>query len=156
MNYEIVQLTMPDEDTRKDANFNGVSYWVVDYPLAAQRVQKAIYGTTNIEIDDNRDSALDYVQYNNNSGGSSNSGDGNDPTVNDSTHEYNTNSEETTAGDGEETTRNPLIPDWWPGRDDGETTAPDSGENEVTTDSSAEQETDAGDNEGEDLIVPAA
>lgn len=73
MNYEIKQVTMPDEDTRADARFSGISYWVVDYPLAAQRVQLALYGTTNIELDSNRVSALSYVRYNNNSSSSGNS-----------------------------------------------------------------------------------
>ncbi|MBQ5823331.1 MAG: LCP family protein [Clostridia bacterium] len=72
MNYEILQVTMPDQDTRADANINGISYWVVDYPLAAQRVQLAIYGTTNIQIGSDRESSLDYVHYNNNNSSSGN------------------------------------------------------------------------------------
>lgn len=154
MNYEIVQLTMPDQDTRKDANFSGISYWVVDYPLAAQRVQMAIYGTTNIELDENRESALDYVQYNSNNGSGNSSSSSSD--YNDQSQEYNTNSDQTTAGEGENTTRNPLRPDWWPSIGDDETTAPDSEEGETTVEPPAEQETTAGDNEGEELITPAA
>ena len=70
MNYEIVQLTMPDEGTRKDVyfpekvgeqNYN-IFYWVVDYPVAAQKVQQTLYGTTNINLGDDRNSVFDYVQ----------------------------------------------------------------------------------------------
>lgn len=111
LNYEIKQVTMPDEDTRKDARINGVSYWVVDYPLAAQRVQLALYGTTNIELDEYRDSALDYVKFNNNGSGSSS----------DSTESYSGNNY--SEGYSEETTTRRGILDWWkPGNDDDETT----------------------------------
>ncbi len=81
MNYEIKQVTMPDEDTRADAKIGGVSYWVVDYPLAAQRVQLALYGTTNIELDSNRVSALSYVKYNSGSSTDSSSGSEEDTTL---------------------------------------------------------------------------
>ena len=69
MDYEIVNVTMPDEDCRRDAMINGQSLWVVDYPLAAQKVQLAVYGTTNIELTDGRITAFYYVR--NNSGSSS-------------------------------------------------------------------------------------
>ncbi len=156
MNYEIVQLTMPDQDTRKDANFSGVSYWVVDYPLAAQRVQMAIYGTTNIEIDDSRESALDYVQYNSNNGSGNNSGSNSGTTSVAPSQEHPTDSEETTLGEGEETTRNPLLPDWWPGIGDDDTTTPDSDEGDATTAPPAEQDTTADDSEGDEPEEPAA
>lgn len=125
MNYEIVQLTMPDQETRADANFNGVSYWVADYPLAAQKVQTAIYGTSNIELDENRESALDYVRYSGN-GSSGNSGSSNSG----GSGEDSSFAEQTTVGNevAETTTRNSLFPGWpWGG--DEETTASDSGEN---------------------------
>ena len=64
MDYEIVNVTMPDIDSRKDAMIDGLSLWVVDYPLAAQRVQQALYGTTNIELSDGRITALYYVRNN--------------------------------------------------------------------------------------------
>lgn len=64
MDYEIVNVTMPDEDCRKDAMINGMSLWVVDYPLAAQKVQMAVYGTTNIELTDGRLTAFYYVRNN--------------------------------------------------------------------------------------------
>ena len=116
LNYEIKQVTMPDEDTRKGAMINGVSYWVVDYPLAAQRVQLALYGTTNIELDEYRDSALDYVKFNDN-GSNSSSG---------STESYS--GSDYSEGYSEETTTRRGILDWWKPGDDDETTTGSSAE----------------------------
>lgn len=65
MDFDIEQLTMPDEDSRLDVKLKGASQWVVDYPLAAQRVQTAVFGTTNIELESNRISAFDYVSKSN-------------------------------------------------------------------------------------------
>lgn len=110
LNYEIKQVTMPDEDTRKGAMINGISYWVVDYPLAAQRVQLALYGTTNIELDEYRDSALDYVKFNNN--GSSNSSDSTESNA----------GNDNGVGYTEETTTRRGILDWWKPDSDDETT----------------------------------
>ena len=132
LNYEIKQVTMPDEDTRKGAMISGISYWVVDYPLAAQRVQLALYGMTNIELDQYRDSALDYVKFNDNG---SNSSSGNS--------EGNSGSDYS-EGYSEETTTRRGILDWWqPGNDDETTTGssveipsgdePASGGEEATT-----------------------
>ncbi len=136
LNYEIKQVTMPDEDTRKDAMINGASYWVVDYPLAAQRVQLALYGTTNIELDQYRDSALDYVKFNNNS--SSSSSDSQDSTGND----YSNNQ---TEGYSEETTTRRGILDWWkPTQDNEEETTTSGGLIEIPTvapDAPPEEET---------------
>lgn len=110
LGYEIKQVTMPDEDTRKGAMINGVSYWVVDYPLAAQRVQLALYGTTNIELDDYRDSALDYIKFNDN--GSNNSSDNSEGNSGNGNSDGNTD---------ETTTRRGML-DWWKPGDDDETT----------------------------------
>ena len=148
MNYEIVQLTMPDQETRTDARFNGISYWVADYPLAAQKVQMAVYGESNIELDDNRDSALDYVKYSSDSGNSNSSGGENS----------SGNEQVTSSGDvAETTTRNPLFPNWWWDDDetttsadsenqDGETTtaSDDSGEGEQVTTATPDAEEDGG------------
>ena len=53
VNYTIKQGTFPTEDTRASATINGMSCWVVDYQRAAQYMQKAIYGRTNIAISSN-------------------------------------------------------------------------------------------------------
>lgn len=70
-NYKIEQVAMPDADCRRDARLNGISYWIVDYPLVAQRVQQAIYGTTNIQLDANRVTAFNYIVQNSGSSSSS-------------------------------------------------------------------------------------
>ncbi len=57
-NYEVQQILMPDEDTRK-AHSGSVWYWEVDYPLAAQHLQETIYGESNIELAEDRVSPLD-------------------------------------------------------------------------------------------------
>ena len=52
-NYKVKQLVMPDEASRT-AHSGSIWYWEVDYPLAAQTLQHAIYGKTNINLNDNR------------------------------------------------------------------------------------------------------
>ena len=65
--YPLTSQTKPDEDLREGVTMNTWSYnnlfvWIVDYPVAAQRLQKSIYGTTNIEIDEEtHKSALDML-----------------------------------------------------------------------------------------------
>jgi LCP family protein required for cell wall assembly len=51
--YNVYQLVLPDEASRT-AHSGDVWYWEVDYPLAAQTLQHAIYGTTNITLNDDR------------------------------------------------------------------------------------------------------
>lgn len=134
MNYEIVQVTMPDEETRADANINGVSYWVVDYPLAAQKVQLAVYGTTNIELSTDRESALDYVKYN-----SSNSGDSSGSTQEDPTVDGGNSGE----SEEETTKRRPWLPTLPWGED--ETTEPEGESTTLNEEETQEEETTATD-----------
>ena len=56
--YEVKQIVMPDEASR-EAHSGSVWYWAVDYPLAAQTLQKEIYGYSNIELAEDRVSPLD-------------------------------------------------------------------------------------------------
>ena len=56
--FDVQQIVMPDEASR-EAHSGSVWYWAVDYPLAAQTLQKAIYGESNITLDDGRVSPLD-------------------------------------------------------------------------------------------------
>lgn len=66
MDYEMVQLRMPAPDAAfKDATLNRTFFWVIDYPLAARELQTALYGTTNIQLDADRVSALDFISVNN-------------------------------------------------------------------------------------------
>lgn len=56
-NYEVSQRTMPTADAR--FGYLGSDWiWVIDYPLAAQKLQKEIYGTTNIVLEENRVTAI--------------------------------------------------------------------------------------------------
>ncbi len=57
-NFDVQQLVMPDEASR-EAHSGSVWYWAVDYPLAAQTLQTAIYGYSNIELEEDRISPSD-------------------------------------------------------------------------------------------------
>lgn len=57
-NFDVNQIVMPDEASR-EAHSGDVWYWAVDYPLAAQTLQTAIYGESNIELAEDRVSPLD-------------------------------------------------------------------------------------------------
>ena len=60
-NYEITSITEPIESCRLD--YSGYSWvWIVDYPAAAQDLQKTIYGTTNIKLNENRLTAIDVMK----------------------------------------------------------------------------------------------
>jgi len=60
LKYEIKQVTLPDSSCAKGFTNpeDGAWYWKVDFPIAAQKLQKAIYGKTNIVLDPNRTSWL--------------------------------------------------------------------------------------------------
>ena len=59
-NYALTEITMPTPDARY--GYSGSAWiWVVDYPLAAQNLQKELYGTTNIVLDENRTTAITVV-----------------------------------------------------------------------------------------------
>ena len=56
INYEIVQTPISDSDVFRTGWVGGESVVLMDFPLAAQRVQEAIYGEgeSNIVLDENR------------------------------------------------------------------------------------------------------
>ncbi len=60
-NFKVTQLVIPDEASRT-AHSGDVWYWEVDYPLAAQTLQYAIYGTTNITLNDDRGNNLEPTE----------------------------------------------------------------------------------------------
>lgn len=62
-NYEVTELTMPTPDTRYAYSSKSTAWiWVVDYPLAAQKLQLELYGETNIKLDeDNRKTAITVI-----------------------------------------------------------------------------------------------
>lgn len=60
--FEIISMEAPDESAREPyttRSGDAIWIWVVDYPLAAQKVQQALYGTTNIVLDESRTTAFD-------------------------------------------------------------------------------------------------
>lgn len=56
LKYEIKQVTLPDGNSAKGFtnSEDGLWYWKVDYPVAAQQLQLALYNKTNISLDPNR------------------------------------------------------------------------------------------------------
>ena len=61
-NFEISQLTMPTPDARYGYNSRSTAWiWVVDYPLCAQKLQLELYGRTNINLDENRKTAISVL-----------------------------------------------------------------------------------------------
>lgn len=57
--FEISQLDIPNEECRSSGYVGTKWMWFVDYPLAAQQLQTALYGKTNIVLQTNRVTALD-------------------------------------------------------------------------------------------------
>ena len=77
-NYERTQLQMPDEESRTSGSANAW-IWVVDYQLAAHKLQNEIYGQSNITLNEDRTSIIDVYRganykgdYNNTSNSPSN------------------------------------------------------------------------------------
>lgn len=59
-NFTITQRTMPTADARY--GYSGSAWiWVIDYPLAAQKLQTEIYGTSNIHLEENRQTAISVM-----------------------------------------------------------------------------------------------
>lgn len=62
LNYEIVQHSfLSDQDVFSTGNIEGTSVVFIDYPLAAQKVQMAVYGETNIVLDEDRVKMISLV-----------------------------------------------------------------------------------------------
>lgn len=59
--FEMTELTMPTPDARYGYNPGNNWMWAVDYPLAAQNLQKELYGKTNITLEENRKTAITAV-----------------------------------------------------------------------------------------------
>ncbi len=75
-NYTRTQLQMPDEECRTSGSANAW-IWVVDYQLAAHKLQNELYGQSNITLDSDRISIIDVYKGATYSGGSSNSSSNN-------------------------------------------------------------------------------
>lgn len=70
-NYERSQHQMPDEECRTSGSANAW-IWVVDYELAAHKLQMELYGQSNIPINEGRTSIIDVYRGANYTGISSN------------------------------------------------------------------------------------
>ncbi len=62
INYEITQFSLSDSDVFKTGYVGTSAVVFMDFPLAAQRVQTAIYEDTNIVLDENRATVFDFVK----------------------------------------------------------------------------------------------
>ncbi len=74
MSYPIEQLQMPNEANRTSAIINTYWYWVSDFPICARDLQMAIYGKTNIELEEGEKTVMDFFYTAPSSNSSSNSG----------------------------------------------------------------------------------
>ena len=55
LNYEIIQHNfLSEDDVYKTGYVGESSVVIIDFPLAAQRVQNAVYGDTNIVLEEDR------------------------------------------------------------------------------------------------------
>ncbi len=60
--FEISEMTMPTPDTRYGYSSRSTAWiWVVDYPLAAQKLQLELYGDTNIHLEEDRKTAVTVI-----------------------------------------------------------------------------------------------
>lgn len=75
MEFEMKELMLPNEDYKdRLATYVGSqSCWVVDYALCAQKLQNALYGESNVILNDNRSSVIDLVNGVHSSGSSNSS-----------------------------------------------------------------------------------
>ena len=61
--FEIAEeITMPTADARYGYSSAATAWiWVIDYPLAAQKLQLELYGETNINLPEERKTAIDVI-----------------------------------------------------------------------------------------------
>ena len=60
--YDIEQYTLSDDDVFKTGYVGSSAVVFMDFPLAAQRVQTAVYGDSNIELPDDRVKLFSFVK----------------------------------------------------------------------------------------------
>ncbi len=117
-NYERTQLQMPDEESRTSGSANAW-IWVVDYQLAAHKLQTELYGQSNITLNEGRTSIIDVYRGANYTGDYSNSSSNDSPvstTLSQNNPAPQTTLEETVADTTEEIstdneTEEPIIDD---------------------------------------------
>ena len=147
MDYEMVELMLPNEDyvDRLGTYINPTCWaWVVDYALCAQKLQKAIYGQTNIVLSADRTSALDFFTKihsttgSSSSGGSGSSSSGGSSSDSTSSYSYSHSSTTTTTegydepmSEDEETTTSSKTYIWDRTHESSETTTNNDSDNEA-------------------------
>ncbi len=68
--YGVQQMGLPPEEARY--GYSGSTWmWVVDYPLAAQALQSAVFGMTNIQLSQGRTTIIDLIHGTTGGGGAS-------------------------------------------------------------------------------------
>lgn len=99
MDYDMVEIVLPSEDyvDRASTKINGQWAWVVDYALCAQKLQNALYGESNIVLDDNRNSVLDLVVNRDNHSSSESSSSSNSNSSSGYDSDYNSGSDYDTS-----------------------------------------------------------
>ena len=60
--YDIEQFTLSDEDVFRGGYVGNSSVVFMDFPLAAQRVQTAVYGDSNIQLPEDRVKVFSFVK----------------------------------------------------------------------------------------------
>lgn len=59
LNYDIESVSISDPEVFKTPTIKGTSLVVLDYPVVAKRIQEAVYGNTNIVLDEDRVKVFD-------------------------------------------------------------------------------------------------
>jgi len=109
--YERSELQIPTPETRTSGSM-GSWIWVIDYQLAAQTLQKELYGDSNITLEEGRTTLIDI--YNGTTGSGSSSGGGSSSVIenNDVTAPVETTEEQTMEFVTEEATVEDMgVPD---------------------------------------------
>lgn len=79
-NYQVKSIDVPSENARQGQDGastsveSGAWVWLVDYPLAAQELQMALYGSSNVELEEGRLTMIDIYYGRSASGGGGSSG----------------------------------------------------------------------------------
>lgn len=157
--YERSQLSAPSSECRTSGSAN-MWIWVVDYQKAAHDLQMELYGTSNIELSENRITIIDVYNGANYSGSSATINDNNknnepevDETTEKTTEKTTTVNNKTTSPQTEETkeekTTENVTEDVENTTTESQTTLPETTEsssNEPTAEDSADDEEIGNDN----------
>lgn len=111
MNYPINPITVPSSEFREGKTIGGTSFIIVDYQAAAYELQMALYGNSNIPMDDHV-SPFD-LDLSSSGRTNSNAGNGNGSS---SANKASTNSQQATRTPYEDRTSTPAVSNETPSR----------------------------------------